>query len=38
MQVYEYYYPDAGVGVNKSGFQIWNLLLENVFLWLKDNM
>ena len=29
-QLYEYYHPDTGEGVNNPGFQNWNLLVNNM--------
>ena len=36
-EMHEYYDPETGVGVNNAGFQNWNLLSINMFVWLKEN-
>ncbi len=34
-EMHEYYHPDTGEGVNNSGFQSWNLLVNNMIAWLE---
>ena len=34
-EMHEYYDPDSGVGVNNSGFQSWNLLVNNMIAWIE---
>ncbi len=35
-EMHEYYHPDTGEGVNNQGFQNWNLLVNNMIAYLKD--
>ena len=35
-EMHEYYHPDTGDGVNNSGFQSWNLLVNNMIAWLES--
>ena len=34
-EMHEYYDPDSGAGVNNSGFQSWNLLVNNMIAWVE---
>lgn len=34
-QMYEYYDPDTGEGVNNPGFQSWNFLVNNMLAWYE---
>lgn len=34
-EMHEYYHPDTGKGVNNSGFQNWNLLVNNMIAYLE---
>ena len=35
-ELYEYYDPESGEGVNNPGFQNWNLLSLNMLRWLEE--